>query len=78
MRDLTSLLIIVGGIGAAILLPWFIFAAMRRERPHSGRDAVQSSVEAVQKTLRGQQDDIDELSKRVAALRENGDKTDAG
>jgi sensor domain CHASE-containing protein len=78
MSDLTRLLIIVGGIGLAILLPWFIYAALKRERPHVGRDAVQGSVQAIQKTLRGQQDDIDELSRRVAALRNQEDKHDAG
>lgn len=78
MNDLARVLIIIGGIGLAILLPWFIFAAMRRERPHAGRDAVQGSVEAIQKTLRGQHEDLDELSRRVAALKGDKDKPDVG
>lgn len=78
MNDLTRVLVIFGGIGIAVMLPWFIYAAMRRERPHAGRDAVQGSVEAIQKTLRGQQDEMEELSRRVASLREDGDKPDAG
>jgi len=78
MSNFTPVLIIVGGIGLAILLPWFIYAAMKRERPHPGRDAVQGSVQALQKTLRGQQDEIDELSRRVATLRDNEEKPDAG
>lgn len=61
-------------IGLAIALPWLLFlAADKRGRNEAGH-LWQNSLETIQKTLRGESKELDELSRQVQKIKEEADE----
>lgn len=68
MESIPDVAIILIILGLAIALPWLLFlAADRRSRSDAG-NVWQKSLDAAQKTLRGETKDLDELSERVRKI----------
>jgi type IV secretory pathway VirB2 component (pilin) len=64
----TAIILII--IGLAIALPWLLFlAADKRGRSEAG-NVWQHSLETIQKTLRGEAKELDELSRQVQKIKE--------
>ena len=69
MGSFSDVAIILIVIGLAIALPWLLFlAADKRGRSEAG-NVWQHSLETIQKTLRGEAKELDELSERVRKIK---------
>ena len=60
---------VVVGVGLAIATPWMIFIALDRQGRDRTGQVFQASIDSVRHALRGEAQDIDELSRRVDALK---------
>lgn len=68
MESIPDIAIILIIIGLAIALPWLLFLAADRRGRNEAGNVWQKSLDAVQKTLRGETKDLDELSERVKKI----------
>jgi type IV secretory pathway VirB2 component (pilin) len=74
MESIPEAAIILFIIGLAIALPWLLFlAADKRGRSEAG-NVWQHSLDTIQKTLRGESKELDELSRRVQKIKEESDE----
>jgi predicted negative regulator of RcsB-dependent stress response len=76
MENSNNILVIFIVIGLAIALPWFLYVAVDKNQRSQAGNVWQKSMEAVQKTLRGENKDIEELNKRVQKFEEEKKKED--
>lgn len=69
MGSIPDVAIILIIIGLAIALPWLLFLAADRQGRHEAGNVWQHSLETIQKTLRGEAKEMDELSERVRKIK---------
>lgn len=75
LSQIPGLVWVVIGVSLAIAAPWMIFVALDRQgRDRTGK-VFQTSVESITRTLRGENKEVDELARRVDALK-NQEKDD--
>ena len=61
-------------MGVAIAAPWVIFVALNRQTRDRTGQVWQASVDTLRKAMSGEAHDMDELARRVEALKD--DKSD--
>jgi hypothetical protein len=74
MLSINSVAVILIILGLAIALPWGLYLVANRRARNNAEAVWQHSLDAVQKTLRGEAKDLDELSERVKKLKSESEE----
>lgn len=66
------------GVGLAIAAPWMLFVALDRQGRDKTGQVFQASVDSIRKTMSGEAKEMDELSRRVEALKQEENNPERG
>lgn len=74
MESLPEAVIILIVLGVAIALPWLLYLAFDKRGRNEAGHVWQVGLDTVQKTLRGESKELDELSRQVQKIKEEADE----